>query len=446
MKVLLLGVGFNTQNMGVGALASGAVRCLRAHGRNPDISLLDYGTEDEVRTVDSDGRWLSIPIVTMRFSWKLYLGNNIIILLLLSLMLRLFPFQRLREAVLARNRSLRRICEADIAASISGGDSFSDIYGLGRFFYVCLPQILVLLLNKDLVLLPQTVGPFMGRLPRWIARMILGRAQRVYSRDYIGLEQVERLLGHNYNIGRHRFCYDLGFVVEPRPPKQLLIAGLNELSARELPIVGFNISGLLWTGGYSHKNMFGLRSNYQQMVHAIIDHLISSKQTCVLLLPHVFGREVHSESDALVCEQIFNELGKKYEGRLGVLQTELDQCEIKSVIGSCEFFIGSRMHACIAALSQQIPAVAVAYSEKFSGVLNTIGVPSLVADARQMDNEQILRLIDEAYDGRKELASHLAKRIPEIKATVLALGDELLGFQSHATNRDDLSCRVCETS
>lgn len=436
MKVLLLGVGFNTKNMGVGALASGALHCLRTHEHNLDISLLDYGVESEVKTTDSDGKWLSIPIVRMRFSWRLYLGNNIIVLLLLSVMLRLFSFRWLRKSILARNRSLRQICETDIAAAISGGDSFSDIYGLNRFAYVCLPQILVLLLRKELILLPQTVGPFMGRLPRWVARMILRRAKRVYSRDYMGLKQIQLLLECDADISRHRFCYDLGFVVEPRDPATLEIAGLNKSEANTLPTVGFNISGLMWTGGYSHKNMFGLRSNYQQLIYAIIDEFISRKQTRVLLLPHVFGRESRSESDALVCEQIFQELGKVYEGRLGILQTELDQCEIKSIIGTCDFFIGSRMHACIAALSQQIPAVAIAYSDKFIGVLDTIGVPSLVADARRMDNEQILVLLEEAYERRQEIACHLTKRIPEIKATVMDLGDELFSLQNQVLDRE----------
>lgn len=432
LKVLLLGAGFNTKNMGVGALTSGALHCLHAHDRDLDISLLDYGLECEAKTVDSDGHCLSIPIVTMRFSWKLYLGNNIIILLLLSAIIRLFPLCYVRQSILAKNKSFRQICETDIAAAISGGDSFSDIYGLGRFIYVCLPQILILLLNKKLILLPQTVGPFIGRMPRWIARMILSRAQRVYSRDYIGLRQVERLLGPGYDVSRHRFCYDLGFAVEPRHPDKVEIKGLDESSVRELPMVGFNISGLLWAGEYTNKNTFGLRTSYQQLVYTIIEYLIFSKQVRVLLLPHVFGREIASESDALVCEEIFDELAEKYQGYLGVLRTETDQCEIKSVIGSCQFFIGSRMHACIAALSQQIPAVAIAYSDKFIGVLDTVGVPSLVADARQMSNRQIVDLIDRAYEGRQELTSHLAQQIPKIKRTVLTLGDELFSLENQA--------------
>jgi colanic acid/amylovoran biosynthesis protein len=427
LKVLLMGAGFGTNNMGVSALASGALRCLRAQGRDPEISLLDYGTETSVRTIDSDGRELDIPIVSMRFSKKFYLSNNIVVLLLLAAILRLLPSRTLLNMVLAHNAILRRIFETDIALALSGGDSFSDIYGLGRFFYVCLPQLLVLLLKKDLILLPQTLGPFTGGFSRIVARLIIGEAERVYSRDYAGLDQMQQLLGKSFDGNRHRFCYDLGFVVEPRRPDKVDISSLDGLFSQAQNLVGLNVSGLLW---FSTHNNFGFRSDYRELMRSVIDHIISKKRASVLLVPHVFGDEPGSESDLLVCEQIYEELGQKYPGRLGVMRSKLDQCEVKSVIGTCEFFVGSRMHACIAALSQYVPAVAVAYSDKFIGVLDTIGVASLVADARKQSNEQILAVIDAAYADRYMINAHLAERIPQIKTIVLALCDELPNMQA----------------
>jgi len=34
--------------------------------------------------------------------------------------------------------------------------------------------------------------------------------------------------------------------------------------------------------------------------------------------------------------------------------------ETKFLIGHCDFFVGARMHACIAAVSQYVPAVTLA--------------------------------------------------------------------------------------
>ena len=47
---------------------------------------------------------------------------------------------------------------------------------------------------------------------------------------------------------------------------------------------------------------------------------------------------------------------------------------MKYLIGQCDFFVGSRMHSCIAAVSQCVPAVSIAYSDKFIGVMATLGL------------------------------------------------------------------------
>ena len=64
LQVLLFGATFNTQNMGVGALASGSIRCLTTQGHKVSIALLDYGTEETVQTIDEQGASVSLP------SWR----------------------------------------------------------------------------------------------------------------------------------------------------------------------------------------------------------------------------------------------------------------------------------------------------------------------------------------------------------------------------------------
>lgn len=438
IKVLLLGATFNTQNMGVGALASGSLRCLGSPGRTVSLSLLDYGTEEAVQTLDEDGATVTVPVVAMRFSKKVYLPNNIVVLLALAMLLRLSPLPRMRAWIITRNNCLRRICAADLIAAISGGDSFSDIYGLGRFFYVSLPLILALLLRKNLVLLPQTLGPFAGKVPRATARWIMRRAQRVYSRDRRGLDELKALLGSAYDAKKHAFCYDVGFVLEPREPSQAEIVGISSETLSSSVLVGLNVSGLLLAGGYTHDNMFGLCADYRKVVYAVVDDLIRKKNAVVLLVPHVFGLKPGSESDILACEEVFGQLSRQYDGRLGLVKGVFDQSSIKYVIGKCDFFIGSRMHACIAALSQEVPAVSVAYSRKFVGVLDTIGVSTLVADARTMNAEQIIGVINTAFDDRERLAEHLHKTMPAVKATILRLSDDIFG-QPQTAQRHSIS-------
>ncbi len=418
MKVLFLGASFNADNKGLGALASGTLASVFRSFPKSEVRVLDYGKEPLAYAVRQGQRTVSVPLINLRFSKKLLLKNNIARLLAMAWVLRLVPVASLRNKVLFNNVSLKAVQEAEAAIAIAGGDSFSDIYGMMRLYYMSLPQILALLMGKPLVLLPQTYGPFKSRTARWIARFILKRAKLIYSRDQEGLKVVADLLGRN--DPRARFAYDMGFALEPLPPAQEVQDRLRELKQKG-SLVGFNVSGLLHMGGYKRNNMFGLKSDYPSLVRAILDFLITKQGCQVLLVPHVFGDKEDSESDIPACKRIMSELGEKYKGRLYYLEGNFDQHEIKYGIGQCDFFLGSRMHACIAALSQCVPAVGLAYSRKFAGVLDSVGGGSRVVDLREMDESQVLVAIGQALQDKSILRQELKERMPKIKESVLNL-------------------------
>lgn len=421
-KILLLGATFNTDNLGVGALTAGALSVLTARYPDAQIFFLDYGRDTSVASIEIDGRKISVPLINMRFSWKLFLPNNIVYLLLLSFIGK--ALGRDRSGFLIKgNPWLKKIDDADMAVAVSGGDSFSDIYGLGRFFYVFLPQLLVTILGKRLFFLPQTVGPFKGRLSRALARFLMGRAEVIYCRETGGLKEISSLLKVKDNDPKVRFCYDMGFIIEAHKPRHaelpMAAPGLDGTK----PLVGLNVSGLLLIGGYNKKNMFALKVDYEALIYKIVDYLIEAQQANVVLIPHVFGS--HEESDTKAACSIYEKLKDTYPGRLFCIRGDYDQNEIKHVIGHCDFFIGSRMHACIAALSQAIPAVGIAYSPKFIGVLETVGTGHLVADPRRLTTEEILAVIDEAFAERQEIKAHLHKTMPVVKEQVFGLLSEV---------------------
>jgi colanic acid/amylovoran biosynthesis protein len=423
-KILLLGATFNTNNMGVGALAAGALTVLITKYPDADIFFLDYGKESKTSNIDIADKNISVPLINLRFSWKIFLPNNIVYLLFIALCIKCVSLN-LGKKIIENNHWLKMISDADIAVAVSGGDSFSDIYGLNRFFYVTLPQLLIIIMGSKLILLPQTIGPFKGRLSKKIAKFIMHHAEIIYSRDIDGTYEAKSVLKLTDNNSKVRFCHDMGFVVEPHRPKAIDLIDDNEniLVSTNRPLIGFNVSGLLLLGGYNKNNMFNLKVNYQTLIESIIKNLIEVHQANVLLVPHVFGSQ--EESDSFAAREIYESLKDKYRDRLFCVRGLYDQNKIKYIIGGCDFFIGSRMHACIGALSQSIPAIGVSYSEKFIGVFESIGVGYLIADPRQLTIEETLKIIDEAFAGRKEIKNHLQVTIPVIKEKILTLFDEI---------------------
>ena len=91
------------------------------------------------------------------------------------------------------------------------------------------------------------------------------------------------------------------------------------------------------------------------------------------------------------------------------------------MIGQCRFFLGSRMHSCIAALSQGIPCVGLAYSMKFGGVFASVGVEDSVLEARTLDTAEAVEATLECYrrtdataPGLKNAANSARARLREV--------------------------------
>jgi polysaccharide pyruvyl transferase WcaK-like protein len=422
VRVGLLGASFETPNLGVSALAEGALRSVLARFPDASFFFLDYAKHSAARTARIGNRTIPVPLVPMRFSRNLWLSNNIAFLILLAILIRMAPSRRLRRRLIESNPCLREIDAAHYILSVAGGDSFSDIYGVARFLYVALPQLLVLLLRKPLVQLPQTYGPFRGSMVRAVARWIVAHSERAWSRDYRSLRQLMCTEDECLVPEKLAFCYDLAFAIEPHPPAAILVDGLSLPTHRDPSLVGVNISGLLWFADAAGKNPFGLRAGYRQFIAELIDLLISGLNASILLVPHVLGDE---ESDASAAEQIYASFRSRYPGRLGVLRGSFSPGELRYITSLCGFFVGSRMHACIGAVSEQVPAAAVAYSDKFLGVMETIGIPALTVDARALDTQGLLDAITGLWLQRSALASHLAARMPEIRLSLRHLLDEV---------------------
>lgn len=413
----VLGASFDSGNLGVNALAASTVAAIQDSFPGARVFFLDYGKSPARYQVRHDGGVTEVELVNLRFSWRVYLRNNIARLIATTLLLRLLPAPRLRERLIRQNLYLSRIQSADIVGSLAGGDSFSDIYGLRRLWYVGLPQLLVLFLGKPLVILPQTLGPFETRIARTLATFILRHAEQVFARDEQSLEAVRPLMGDR--ASRARLAFDMAFLLEPIAPVEK--PEWLRKTSQSCPRVGVNVSGLLYHGGYSRDNMFGLKADYRELVRSIVRYFLEEEGAEVVLVPHVFGNEADLDSDSGACAEIHADFIRQHPQRVHLLRETYDQHEIKFLIGQCSFFLGSRMHACIAALSQCVPAVGLAYSGKFAGVLGSVGVENLVVDLRRCGAEDVLSRIRRAYFRRADTSRALVARIPSAKRSVAAL-------------------------
>jgi len=419
MKICLLGASFETGNMGVNALAESAIKCARHRWPEAEVVLLGSGRKaDEQRLMIQDSR-LCIRKLPLRFCRNVFMAEHFCVLLGCALLLKVVRAGWLKRLLCGHNPYLKEIVECDLAADITGGDSFSDIYGMKRFVLGYLEKWLMVVFGKPLVLLPQTYGPYNRPITRLLARHILKRSKLVYARDHQGFEYLQQTLSSGNVDGRIRFAPDVAFVLDARKPDSSAMDRLLDGKADQT-IVGLNISGLLFHGGYTRDNMFGLAVDYRKLIASVIDFFMAQRNVCVVLIPHVFpntGYEV--ESDPAACRSIYESMPDIHRNRIFPAPSSYNHNEIKYLIGRTDFFIGSRMHSCIAAMSQCVPTVGIAYSRKFKGVFETVGMQDFVADMRSSTQQEVLEKISESFGKRRETAVHLARVMPGIKEKIL---------------------------
>jgi polysaccharide pyruvyl transferase WcaK-like protein len=300
----------------------------------------------------------------------------------------------------------------DLVLDIGAGDSFADIYGLKRYLTVLGSKILTLLARRPLILSPQTFGPFEKAWVRKLSLMVIQRAEVVASRDDLST-QFLRDMGFAKPIVE---ASDVALRLPFKPPDR------RNGSAERIR-VGINVSGLLFNGGYSRNNMFGLRAPYADCIRELLRWLDTDSRFETHLVAHVISDNFEVEDDYRTNLKLAKEFPNV------VLAPKFgDPIEAKSYVAGMDFFSGARMHACIAAFSTGVPVLPMAYSRKFAGLFSSIGY-DVIADCREEGAEQIVTKFRQALENRETLRlqtqSCLARGLKRLEAYEAAILERL---------------------
>lgn len=298
IKIGLIGHSFCCLNLGLGALTAGEIYCIKEACKQLDIEadITCYETR-----VDNP---YSLEGYREQVNLKEYNIKHIF-------------------------ENIKNFKEQDIIFDITGGDSFSDIYGNKLYVVQMFIKTAIMLSGKKYIVAPQTIGPFSKKWAEIFANIFIGKAAIVFSRDKISADCLSKA-----NSKRVINVVDLGFSM----PYQ-------KMDKRQKFTVGFNVSGLL----YQSDRLVNGVIDYKKLCDEIIIFL-KNKGYDIILVPHVAGKDDRGvDNDTGVCLL----LAKKHQVEMAPVF--VDPIQAKNYISQCDFFIGSRMHATIGAVSGGVP-------------------------------------------------------------------------------------------
>lgn len=264
-------------------------------------------------------------------------------------------------------KTAKQFSKCDLIFDITGGDSFSDIYGVKLFIVNYFIKMAVMLSGVKYISAPQTYGPFSYKWIRMLSNLYLSKSAGIYGRDEMSGNALTKK-----NKDRIKSVVDLGFALPfIQQPKF------------EKSTVGFNVNGLL----YNSNKLLGDDNSYNGLCDKIIEK-VKSLGVDIVLIPHVIGEDRIADNDYYVSVELARKHGLKKPPFFQSPQ------EAKGYISRCHFFIGSRMHATIGAVSCGIPTLPLAYSRKFEGVYNSIEYHRTL-DLRKNTQDEILSKIED---------------------------------------------------
>ena len=291
----------------------------------------------------------------------------------------------------------RDLGEIDVMLDIGAGDSFTDIYPDKRFAYMSGSKLLTIMRRRPLILSPQTIGPFSRQPHSAVAAWACRQAEAVFARDPLSMAAVTALAPTANAIEVVDTAFALPFTPAPRGTTGKIRVGLN-------------VSGLLFNGGYTGKNEFGIEVDYAALTHALLKAFTARDDVQVELIPHVYAKALPMDDDGAVADR----LAAEYPGVVRVTDFA-GPSEAKSHISGLDFLVGARMHATIAAYSSGVPVVPVSYSRKFEGLFGGLDYPWLVP-VRGHSTESALAFVLDAFERRAELAADIERGTPIVEA------------------------------
>jgi colanic acid/amylovoran biosynthesis protein len=302
-----------------------------------------------------------------------------------------------RRAITSPSGYWRTVRTLDCVLDIGAGDSFADIYGPRRFFFLWVTKLLAIARGVPLVLSPQTIGPFTKRAYRIPASFVMRHSEIVVARDEMSRDIAEEM-APNTDVA---LAADVAFVLPYRDRSEL--RGGPKLK------IGINASGLLFYEAETGRNRFGLSYDYAEFTRALMKDLTARSDVELYLVPHATSRVDPTDDDGALADRLAAEFPR------GIRVPNFpNPSEAKSFISGLDLLVAARMHACIGAFSSGTPVVPVAYSRKFTGLFGLLNYHH-VLPVSGVDTASALAFVHEALARRDELAQEEARGMTTVQ-------------------------------
>lgn len=386
-RILMIGT-YSSLNKGDAAMQISAMRALSKFSHDIDFILLTPFPEIDSR------RYTNIKIVkTHRLRPLKFLP----LLFKCVLWATLYKYFNFNIKKFLDENELQEYDKADLILHIAG-DAYGEVYSILGVVSHSFIILLGKLLDKPVIIFAQSLGPFITT--KFLARCVLNKVDLITVREKISKNYLQIIGVYKPPI---YLTADLSFLIKPvTEGRAREILSEEGIDVSDKPLISISISQL--AAGHYKRGY----DKFIELIGRIVDYVASELNATVILLPHVIG-PCDKKDDRIIAKQIYSLA--KWKGKIKAILNELSPEEIRGILRYCDLFIGTRMHANIAAISMCVPTIALAYSHKTYGIMEMLGQEEWVCDIRTLNYETLILKVNKMLRRRKDIITGLRSKV-----------------------------------
>lgn len=330
---------------------------------------------------------------------------------------------------------IQEVMKSDLVVDFSGemwGDHAEPV-GKNRFLVDLIKDRVAQLLNKPVVLLAGSQGPFSDPSIKEFAKEVFKDFKLVANREPAS---ADLLLENGFDISKVKNFACPAFLFEPKPDTQMVeIFNREKIIDTSSSVVGYILCGFnMLEGPYDKAPR---KDEEFDLFAESIEYIVNDLGARVIIMSHQNGFELPPNfklipgRDYVIAKQLYDVVmkrGKVKPDDVSCLKTPYTPGETKAIIKHYDMFISGRVHAFVAAISQSVPSVLInrgfgQKSHRNIGFARSVGVEDYLADPHSINDMK--SKISKCWENRTELRKFLDHRIPEIQNTARMAFDEL---------------------
>lgn len=286
----------------------------------------------------------------------------------------------------------RAYAESDLVIDLSG-DSYRDPPG-GFALAHHATFLAALSTGTPYALASQSLGPF-RRINAPLVRYFVDRAQLVYIRE----QRTAAILADlGARPDRIEVAPDVAFALPAASPEPIWSGERMDPDRIPRPWIALSMSAFALA-----LRPFGRR--YLAEMIRLCRHLRARYDASIFLVPHELSPTPHGFDDRSAAERLRSELGAPEW--LHAIDGDYGPDVLKGLISRCDAAVAARMHAAIAGLSTGVPTIPVAWSHKYGGLMEDVGLADFVWNQGAERPESLTDLFDRLWEGQEPIRAHL---------------------------------------